>query len=365
MTLGSLPEWVPPLPLRSLTGHKGTAGRLLIVGASPGLTGAVIMAQAAALRVGAGLVTCAVPQGVAPILESRTTEAMTLALPESESGTIASPAIEVLVESIRASQAVLIGPGLGRHFDTSQFVRSLCVECGDANVPFVVDADAIHALSTRALNPLLSEEWNGANMILTPHPGEFVRLDQALRDDRPDSGAFSRLPEAVWAIKGPGAGENIRSALEACPARIPFQPNAENVDVNRGNWVVEPDRPPLHCVTGNPGLATGGSGDVLAGIIASYVAQGVDRSKAVRLGYWLQGRAADLAAYGSAAQSPPATGRPTHWPPLAAQFASDQLGLGENSLLPSDVIDALPRAVVELQCIHDASTDPGQKRQSS
>lgn len=329
--------WVPDLPPRDRTGHKGTSGRLLIVGASPGLTGAVDLAQGAALRVGAGLVTCAVPETLREIFEIKTTEAMTLGLPEADVGHLGPSTLPALRDSYERSDAIVLGPGLGRAAATTEFVAAF-LRLHDAEPrPLVIDADGLfHLAEVGAIGAR-----SAAATVVTPHPGELARLGRTVAPEADDPpvpagtlaerwpGLTERFP-VTWVLKGPGV----------------FDP------ADPANWVFDPDGSRTRCPTGNPGLATGGSGDVLAGVIGGWLAQGFSPADASRLGLWVHGRAADLAAYGDIARNAGRRlGRPEDWP-RTCDPRSPSASRGERGLLPSDVRDALSRAVLELERWH-------------
>lgn len=333
------PAWVPDLPPRDPLGHKGTSGRLLIVGASPGLTGAVDLAQGAALRVGAGLVTCAVPESLREIFEIKTTEAMTLGLPGADLGHLGPSSVPALRESFERSDAIVLGPGLGRAAATTEFVAAFLRLHEAEPRPLVIDADGLFHLAEVGSIGARS----GAATVVTPHPGELARLGRTVAPepavdrggtlDERWPGLTERFP-VTWVLKGPGV----------------FDPD------DPANWVVAATGATTRCPTGNPGLATGGSGDVLAGVIGGWLAQGFAPPEASRLGLWVQGRAADLAAYGEAARD--RLGRPVDWP-QTCDPRSSEAPRGERGLLPSDVRDALSRAVLELERWHTHRSPAG------
>ncbi len=262
-------DWVPitalpPLPARPATGHKGTFGRALVVAGSRGMSGAACLAGTAALRGGAGLVTVAIPESLLPIVAGYEPSYLTSPLTETD-GRIAADAVPELFRVMHTQTAVAIGPGLGRSVALDEFVTRAYRELP---VPLVMDADGLNAL---AAHP---QTWSGhrtpAARIFTPHYGEFARLTgqsiEALIADRIQAAvSFARTHGITLVLKGPGT-------LITDGTRV-----AENT-------------------TGNSGMATGGSGDVLTGILVALLAQGMSAFEAAQLGVFLHGLAGDLAA---------------------------------------------------------------------
>jgi ADP-dependent NAD(P)H-hydrate dehydratase / NAD(P)H-hydrate epimerase len=251
------------LPLRPFGSHKGNFGHLLILAGSVGKTGAAALAAEAALRAGAGLVTLGVPASLNDILEVKLTEAMTLALPEAAGArALGVAALGPIREFLGEKFTVALGPGLGTHPETRELVGRLVRELAG---PMVIDADGLNNLAgdTAAL------QGAAGPRILTPHPGEMARLVrlstsevQARRLD------LARETAAQWGVtlvlKGAQtvvAGPEGRASLNA---------------------------------TGNPALASGGTGDVLTGLIGGFLAQGLAPWDAARLGVYLHGLAADF-----------------------------------------------------------------------
>jgi NAD(P)H-hydrate epimerase len=259
-------------------------GTVLVVAGSAGMSGAAFLAGKAALRAGAGLVTVACPQSVSEILELKTTCVMTRGLPETASGSLSEDALEPLLEASAGKSAIAVGPGLSRHPQTVELVRRyLAALALEGNPPVVLDADGLNSYVGHV--ELLSELETP--LVLTPHPGEFVRLDGGdkarLTTDRHERlTAFVQHVGAVTLLKG------HRTLVGG----------AEGIYENE---------------TGNPGMATGGSGDVLTGLIAALLAAGLSPWDAARLGAWLHGRAGDLAA------------RRCGWAPLIATDLLDTL----------------------------------------
>lgn len=251
--------------------HKGTYGHLFIIGGSPGMTGAVCLAGMAALRSGCGLVTAGVPAGLNEIMEIKMTEVITLPLPETEERTIGHEAVEAALSFAQANaRAVVVGPGLSRQRETASFVKRLLP---GLTVPTVVDADALNILAddVRQLKKVK------VPLILTPHPGEMARLAKKdvrdIQEDREDVARdFARKHGVFLVLKG------HRTVVT----------DGGHVHVN---------------LTGNPGMATAGSGDVLAGMIGSFLVQDIEPFQACRLGVYLHGLAGDLAAKEGSEQS--------------------------------------------------------------
>lgn len=264
-------NWTQPadaaqlLPSRPSHSHKGTYGRVFVVAASTGMTGAAALTSAGALRIGAGLVTLGTPKSLNPILEVKLSEVMTLPLPETAEGSLALEAKSHIIEAVERTKSVLaIGPGLSQHPETVALVHSLIRE---SDTPTVIDADGINALSkSKDILSSLSPQT-----VLTPHPGEMARLIggtiEALERDR--IGIAQRFAQAY----------NVTLVLKGAPTVIA-----------RGNgamWINS---------TGNAGMATGGMGDVLTGLIAGLMAQKAAPFDAAVLGVYLHGLAGDIVA---------------------------------------------------------------------
>ncbi|MDD2421684.1 MAG: NAD(P)H-hydrate dehydratase [Heliobacteriaceae bacterium] len=244
---------------RSPTAHKGTFGHLLVAGGNTGMAGAVVLCVAGALRAGAGLVTAAVPTAVYPLVVPQVPEAMTFSLPGGEG--LDSLSLQGL--DLDRFAALVIGPGMGRHPGAKDFLQ-ICLESSRSAV--VLDADALFALSS---DPKLLNLARGP-VILTPHPGEMARL------------AGLKTAEVV----ADRAGVALRYAREwGC--FLVLKGARTLIATPDGHLYINP--------TGNPGMATGGSGDVLAGIIGSLLAQGRDAGEAAALGVYIHGLAGDIA----------------------------------------------------------------------
>lgn len=249
------------LPPRPVAGHKGTFGHLLVIAGSTGKVGAAALAGAGGLRSGAGLVTVACPAAAHPALASQLTEAMSEPLAEADGG-LASSALARIEAILEGKAAVALGPGLGLAEPTSNLVRRLVASL---TLPLVLDADGLGALADD-LSPLTKRR--AGNTVLTPHPGEMARLCgltvAAVEADRIGvARAFADRHRVVLVLKG------ARTVIAA------------------------PDGQVFINGSGNPGLAAGGMGDVLTGLIGGLLAQGLTPLEAAVLGVYLHGSAAD------------------------------------------------------------------------
>jgi NAD(P)H-hydrate epimerase len=253
------------LPPRQPSSHKGTFGHAGIIAGSAGKTGAAALAALAALRVGAGLVTVATPSSVNDVLEAKLLEAMTLPLPETKARTLARSSLDRVVAFMQARTAVAIGPGLSTHPETVELVQALMKHL---DRPTVLDADALNALTGRTA--LLTE--CKIPPIITPHPGEMARLEvdattQTVNADRIGTAQrFSRERGVFVVLKG-----------------------ARTV-------IARPDGLAAVCPTGNPGMATAGTGDVLTGMVVGLLAQGLSSWDAACTATYVHGSAGDLAS---------------------------------------------------------------------
>jgi len=252
---------LPRLPPRRPDAHKGDFGVALIVGGSRGMAGAVALAGMAALRGGAGRVRLAAPDVLLDAVAGFEPSYMTAPLPADAAGRIASGAFDRIVELAESATVIACGPGLGRSLELDQLVLRLYRKIAK---PMVFDADALNALATEPetlVHP-------GGPRILTPHPGEFARL-----------------------IDGKLAPELLAEAAVQLAARCGI------VVVLKGHRTLTTDgaRRAIN-TTGNPGMATGGTGDVLTGLIAALACQHLEPFDAARLGVHLHGLAGDLAA---------------------------------------------------------------------
>lgn len=250
------------LPGRPAHGHKGTFGHVLVVAGSEGMTGAAALAARGAGRSGAGLVTIACPASTNPILEVKCTEAMTAPVAETSEHGLALAAEKAVLELAASRDAVVLGPGVGRAGETLDLIRRLAAQLA---VPLVLDADGLFAFRGQ-LGVLKARE---AATIVTPHPGEAAALlDQTTAEvlaDRPGAArALALKTGAVVVLKGAGtvtAGPTGQLAVNA---------------------------------TGGPALATGGTGDVLAGVVGGFIAQGLSGWHAGIAGPAVHGAAGDL-----------------------------------------------------------------------
>ncbi len=271
------------LPRRDPAGHKGNFGKVLCVCGSVGYTGAPIFASRAAVRTGAGLVFLAVPKSVWPVAAVKSDEAMPFPLPETADGKLSLLAEESIRQRASDCDAVLIGCGLGRDWQTDALVRNLL----SIEKPLVLDADGLNALGQSV--ELLQKRT--APTVLTPHEGEFLRLGGDLsRGREAAAAAFSRNYGVYLVLKG---HHTLVAAPDGCMA------------VNG---------------TGNSGMAKGGSGDVLAGMLLSLLGQGCEAYDACCAAVWLHGRAGDLAA-------------------------ADK---GERGMTPTDLLEQIPCAMKNL-----------------
>ncbi|MDX1996285.1 MAG: NAD(P)H-hydrate dehydratase [Thermoanaerobaculia bacterium] len=247
---------------RAQDGHKGTYGHLLIVAGGPGKAGAAVLAARASVRGGAGLVTVAVPAPLVPVVEGGSLESMTVALPADAAGGFGPGAGAAVLALAAGKQAVVLGPGLGT--TAGDEIRRLVV---NLELPLVLDADGLNAFAGR-LDALAARR---APTILTPHPGELARMLGIPTNEV----ALDRLAAARSAARKSGAFVVAKGA---------------------GTLVVTPEGDFHVNSTGNPGLASGGSGDVLAGLLGALLAQGYEPLAAAVLGVYWHGLAADRLA---------------------------------------------------------------------
>ncbi len=282
---------LPRLPRRAPDTHKWDVGAVLVIAGAPGTTGAAYMAAKSALRSGAGIVVTACSKAVEPILAAKHTCVMVRGLEATASGGLAAGALEPILELSERFDAVVIGPGLGRERPTLHLVRSLVQRL---KKKIVLDADGLFAFED-ALAAL--DEAKG-DLVLTPHTGELIRL----------------APRELLKLADKAGSDRegmVRAALEKAP-RVTLVLKGKNTLVGKKGEIWTND-------TGNPGMATAGSGDVLSGVIGALLAQGLDAWDAARLGVWLHGRAGDL---------------------VAAR-------VGAPLMIATDVLDEMPRAIAE------------------
>lgn len=263
------------LPRRKSDGHKGDFGKVLVIGGAVGYTGAPVLAARGALRSGAGLVTVLTPERVYPIVAGNCLEAMARPLPET---------VEETLSLTCTADAVLAGPGLGRGEAQTELILTLTREL---TCPLILDADGINCMAGH-IDVL---DGRSAPTVLTPHEGEFARLGGDLSQGRlAGARAFATAHRCVLVLKG------------------------------HRTVVAIPDGRCLVNTTGNSGMATGGSGDVLGGMLLSLLGQRLTPEQAAVCAVYLHGRAGDLAA-------------------------ADK---GEHGMLPSDLIEQIPYAIKEL-----------------
>jgi ADP-dependent NAD(P)H-hydrate dehydratase len=257
-------ETIPKLKPRAVDGHKGDYGKVCIIAGSLGMSGAAALAGRAALRAGAGLVRVATPKSVLPIVAALEPSFTTILLPEDGNGRISVKAINTILEAISENDAVAFGPGIG----TSGALRSILETLiQQESLKLVIDADGLNNLAGMKNWPARLK----AKLILTPHPGEFKRLWSGLMRQEPPAERqqraiqLSQRTNAVVVLKGAGT----------------VVTDGEKAYINK---------------TGNPGMATAGSGDVLTGVITALLGQGLSNFDAAVLGVYIHGLAGDIAA---------------------------------------------------------------------
>ena len=274
---------VPFLAPRDPDANKGDFGRVLVTAGSCGMSGAAVLCASAALRGGAGLVRLALPAGLLPIAAAANPCYMTEPLPEDDHGRLAAPAAPELVALLGQNTAAGLGPGLGSGDGVSTVVRAVLEQ---TTLPLVLDADGLNALP-----PMLDllKRRRGPT-VLTPHPGEFGRLIGA-------DAAAVQAKRQEWAVR--------------------FAAEYGVVLVLKGSHTIVTDGRRVYLnQTGNPGMATGGTGDVLTGLTTALLGQGLEPFAAAQLAVYLHGLAGDLA----------------------------RDALGETSLIATDLLDYLPAA---------------------
>ncbi len=283
------------MPERPRYSHKGTYGHVLLVAGSRGKTGAAFMAAKACLRTGAGLVTIGVPESLVNVFQARVTEEMILPLPDKGNGTLSKKADQLILGFTKKRASVLaIGPGISTDEEISALLRLLITK---AEVPIVIDADAINAIRGRT-----SMLRKGKSLIiLTPHPGEMAMLlsskqltvtSKQIEQDRINTAlSFSKKTKTCLVLKG-----------------VP-------------TVIATPDGRAFINSTGNPGMATAGTGDVLAGMISAFLAQGLTHCDASILGVYIHGLLGDRMAEIK----------------------------GRHSLIASDIINVLPSIIKKIK----------------
>lgn len=257
-------ETIPKLKPREVDAHKGDFGKVCIIGGSVGMSGAAALAGRAALRAGAGLVRVAVPKSVLPIVASIEPCFTTIALPEDDRGRISSKAIGNILDAAGENDALAFGPGVGTSGELRSVLETLLRQDG---LRLVIDADGLNNLAGIRNWPSSLK----ARTILTPHPGEMKRLWSSLfREQLPperqeQAMKLAQRTKSVVVLKGAGT----------------VVTDGQQVYVN---------------TTGNPGMATAGSGDVLTGVITALLGQGLSDFDAAVLGVYVHGLAGDIAA---------------------------------------------------------------------
>jgi NAD(P)H-hydrate epimerase len=259
------PVTVPKLPPRPADAHKGMFGRLLVVAGSRGMSGAAVLCATAGLRGGAGLVQVAVPAEILPVVAGGNPCYMTAPFAHDDRGRLARVAIDEVISLAGTwADVVTLGPGLGQSEAMPDLVAAMLDR---VEKPLVIDADGLNALAR-----VPAEAWrkHRAPVVLTPHPGEFSRL----------SGRSS---------------EEVRQRREELA--VAYAAEQTVVLVLKGHATIVTDGQRVYRnTTGNPGMATGGTGDVLTGLIGALIGQGLGPFEAAVLGVWAHGRAGDLAA---------------------------------------------------------------------
>ncbi len=276
------------LPKRKSDTNKGDYGHVFVIAGSAGFSGAAVLCSQAAMLSGSGLVTLGVCRSLNPIMARKLTEVMTKPLAETRAQTLSEKALPQILKFAQNADCVAIGPGLSRNASTQRLIRKLIASL---KKPIVVDADGINALKGKAL--LLKSAK--APIVITPHPGEMSRLIALSRKE------VAKAKEKV--AKNFANKYNVVCVLKGHRSVV-AGPNGK-IYVNK---------------TGNPGMAKGGTGDVLTGMIASFVGQGIRPFDAARLGVYLHGLAGDLAAKEK----------------------------GEVSMLASDLLNKIPEAIKKL-----------------
>jgi hydroxyethylthiazole kinase-like uncharacterized protein yjeF len=261
------------VPERPARGHKGSFGKLLVIAGSLDYAGAALLACRAAGRTGVGLVTLAVPESLQPLFAAKVIEATTMALPEDDVEEIdPEPALARILD--HEHDAIVVGPGLRPGLATTELVRSLLGTDGDADAaPIVLDAEALRSMAT------MDRWWDGERRpaVLTPHPGEFARLRAGSGTGADDDGDVSGDDEARLAA--------AKHAASTWDVVVVLKGARTIVAAANGSAAIAPFE--------NPALATGGTGDVLAGAIGSLLAQGLAPFDAARLGVYLHGLAGE------------------------------------------------------------------------
>jgi NAD(P)H-hydrate epimerase len=278
------------LPVRSIAAHKQSVGKIFVIAGSKGLTGAALLCSQSAMKAGAGAVVLGIPSAVFSAVSRRTLEVMPYELPSTRDGSVAFSAMDSIAQKMKWADVVLLGPGLSQNSETMDMIRRVIAV---SEKPLVVDADGLNALSK---NLALLKRRKCKSVILTPHLGEFSRLtslsvDEIEKNKIEIARSFARKHDVVLVLKS-------APTITAVP---------------HGEIFVNP--------TGNAGMATAGSGDVLAGIIAALVGQHNTPAQAGINGVYVHGSAGDI--------------------------ARDEIG--EMGMLASDIMNRIPIALKQLQ----------------
>ncbi len=257
-------EHIEKIPFRREDSHKGDYGRILVLAGSRGMTGAAYLCSQGALYSGSGLVTSGIPESLNNVMEIKLTEVMTLPLPETDTQSLSLKAKKKILDFAKKCDAVAMGPGLGREGSTRMLVSELLEEM---EAPVVLDADGINALEGD-LALLAKREYA---TVVTPHPGEMARLMKkdvsGIQSNRIDMAkSVAEVTGSVVCLKG------------------------------HKTVVASPDGKAYVNETGNSGMASGGTGDVLTGMIASFIGQGIDVYSSAVCAAYLHGLAGDIAA---------------------------------------------------------------------
>ncbi len=277
------------LPQRRGNSHKGDYGRVFILAGAPGYTGAAFLTSMTAQRAGAGLVTLGIPAGLHNIMESLLTEVMTVSLPETPNGGLSAQSPEVMKNYLKKSDVLAIGPGLGKGKDIREILLSLLPTYAS---PMVIDADGLNAI---APTPEVLRQAS-LSPVLTPHLGEMSRLTGlSVAEIKKNSLELAREMSKKW---------QAVLVLKGAPTIVALPGGAVYVNT-----------------TGNEGMATGGTGDVLTGLIAGFIAQGASPAEAAVAAVYLHALAGDIAAE----------------------------KLGKRGLIASDVMNMIPEAFLRME----------------
>ncbi|MDD5291772.1 MAG: NAD(P)H-hydrate dehydratase [Candidatus Omnitrophica bacterium] len=285
------------LSKRKKDSHKGDFGHVFILAGSLGMTGAAVLSAKAALRSGAGLVTVGTPCSLVPVVLRHSVESMSLALPETNEGTLSSAAFTKIKDFLDKADILLAGPGLSRNHETQELTRKVIFE---SRIRTIIDADGINALVgfldkfKMCISCLPLEKKN--LRIITPHPGEMARLldvkiEEVQKKRQETARTFAKEYNVIVVLKG-------YQTIVSDPFGAVYVNN-----------------------TGNSGMSTAGSGDVLTGMISAFLAQGLSSFEAARLGVYAHGLAGDFAAQ-----------------------EKTQLGL-----IASDIIECIPKAIKRME----------------